>query len=206
MSTGDDAVSHSSEEIQETPQEQGRNAASNHDWQAGRRQKRMKLSNRLRSHKWKSSSLAPGDHGWDYSEDPMKAADALDRCEELLDELLSGMGKRECGNEALWARVRIVLADLQGRPIGGEVTIYYILEDRKLRALPFNVEAAIEILREEFIAGHTHGVLCVKDSNGDDEEDRLMARGEHDWPAFEVKARAWLVKAISIALMRQHSL
>ncbi len=167
---------------------------------------RMKLSNRLRSHKWKSSSLAPGDHGWEYSDDPVKAADALDRCEELLDGLLSCMGKQEFGNEAIWAGVRTLLADLQGRPVGGEVTIYYILEDRKLRALPFNVEAAIEILREEFIAGHTHGVLCVKDSKGDDEGDRLMARGERDWPAFEVRARAWLTKATSIALIRQHKL
>jgi ABC-type phosphonate transport system ATPase subunit len=166
----------------------------------------MKLSNRLRSHKWKSSSLAPGDHGWDYSEDPIKAAGALDRCEELLDDLLSCMGKRGSGNEAIWARVRTVLADLQGRPIGGEVTIYYILEDRKLRELPFNVEAAIDVLREEFIAGHTHGVLCVKDANGDDEGDRLMARGEREWPAFETKARAWLMKAISIASMRRHNL
>jgi ABC-type phosphonate transport system ATPase subunit len=166
----------------------------------------MKLSDRLRCHKWKSSSLAPGDHGWDYSEDPIKAADALDRCEELLDDLLSCMGKRESGDGAIWARVQTVLADLQGRPIGGGVTIYYVLEDRKLRELPFNVEAAIDLLREEFIAGHTHGVLCVKDANGDDEGDRLMARGERDWPAFEVKARAWLMKAINIALMRQHNL
>ncbi len=166
----------------------------------------MKLSNRLRDHKWKSSSLAPGDHGWDYSDDPIKAADALDQCEELLDELLSDMCKHKSGNEALLAHVRIVLADLQGRPIGGEVTIYYVLEDKKLRSLPFNVEAAIEILREEFIAGHTHGVLCVKDSKGGDEGDRLMARGERDWPAFEAKARAWLIKATNIALMRQHNL
>jgi hypothetical protein len=166
----------------------------------------MKLSNRLRSHKWKSSSLSPGDHGWDYNEDPIKAADSLDKCEELLDDLLSCIGKQESGNEALWARVRAALADLQGWPIGGEVTIYYVLEDRKLRALPFNVEAAIEILREEFIAGHTHGVLCVKGANGDDEGDRLMARGEREWPAFEMRARAWLMKAINIALMRQHNL
>ena len=163
----------------------------------------MKLSNRLRSHKWKSSSLAPGDHGWDYSEDPIKGAGSLDRCEELLNDILSCVDKAEFDNETLWARVRAVLADLQGRPIGGEVTVSYILEDNKLRALPFNVEAAIEILREEFIAGHTHGVLCVKDANGNDQGDRLRARGERDWAGFEGEARVWLTKAISVALIRQ---
>jgi hypothetical protein len=161
----------------------------------------MKLSTRLRSHKWKSSSLAPG---WEYNEDPIKAAGTLDLCEELLQDVLLCVNKGEFGNATLWARVRTVLADLQGRPIDGEVKIYYILEDKKLRTLPFNVEAAIEILREEFIAGHTHGVLCVKDANGNDEGDRLSARGEHDWTAFEVEARAWLIKAINVALVKQY--
>jgi hypothetical protein len=163
----------------------------------------MKLSNKLRSHKWKASSLAPGDHAWEYSEDPIRAAGSLDRCEALLHDLLSCVDKAELDNDTLWARVRAVLADLQGRPIGGDVTLYYILEDQKLRTLPFNVEAAIELLREEFIAGHSHGVLCVKDANGNNEGDVLRARGERDWPAFEEKARAWLTKAIDIALIRQ---
>ncbi len=164
----------------------------------------MKLSGRLKNHRWKSSSPAPGDHGWTYSDDPAKAAELLDICEELLDNLLSSRGKSESGNDAFWARVGTVLADLQGRPIGGEVAIYYILEDRKLRALPFNVESAIEILREEFIAGHTHGVLCIKDTNGKVEGDILRARGERDWPGFETAARTWLTKAISMALTKQH--
>ncbi len=161
----------------------------------------MKLSNRLRSHKWKSSSLSPGDYGWEYSDDPLKAADSLDKCEDLLEDLLSCIGNVETGHEMLWARVRIALADLQGQLTKGKVAIYYILEDKKLRALPFDVEAAIEILREEFIAGHTHGVLCVKDSNGDEKGHRLVARGERDWPAFELKARAWLTTAIGFDLM-----
>lgn len=84
----------------------------------------MRLSRRLRDHKWKSSSLSPGAHGWDYNEDPIRAAEALDRCEELLDDLMSRLGAPESGNEGLWARVRAALADLQGRPIGGEVRIY----------------------------------------------------------------------------------
>ncbi|WP_363352392.1 hypothetical protein [Methylocystis echinoides] len=78
-----------------------------------------------------------------------------------------------------------------------------MLEDGKLRALPFDVEAAIEVLREEFIAGHTHGVLCVTNSNGDQEGDRLIAQGERDWPAFEAKARVWLMQAVDIALKRR---
>ncbi len=163
----------------------------------------MKLSDKLRSHKWKASSLAPGAHGWEYSEDPITAASSLDRCEALLHDLLSSLGKTEFANEALWARVRAALADLRGRPIGGEVTIYYILEDQKLRTLPFNIEAAIELLREEFIAGHTHGVLCVKDATGNIQGDILRAKGERDWAAFEVNARAWLTKAIDIALIRK---
>jgi hypothetical protein len=166
----------------------------------------MKLSDRLRCHKWKSSSLTPGDYGWEYSEDPIKAADSLDACERLLSDVLFCVDREELDSEMLWARVRGALADLQGRRIGGDVKIYYILEDQKLRALPFNVEAAIEILREEFIAGHSHGVLCVKDANGNDAGDRLSARGERDWAAFEVAARTWLIKSIDMCLVRQSHL
>jgi hypothetical protein len=163
----------------------------------------MKLSNRLRNHRWKSGSLSPGDHGWDYSDDPLKAADFLDKMESLLHDLQRSNSESKTVNDGIQARIRVLLAELEGKSVSGVVTAYYILEDKKRRLLPLNVDEAIEVLREEFIAGHTHGTLCVKDARGDDDGDALVAQGEHDWATFEVKARAWLAKAINLALIRQ---
>jgi hypothetical protein len=163
----------------------------------------MKLSSRLRNHRWKSGALAPGDHGWDYSDDPIKAADFLDKAESLLRELQRSNSVPKAIDVGMQARIRVLLAELEGKTVSTAVTPYYILEDKKRRPLPLNVDEAIEILREEFIAGHTHGTLCIKDASGADDGDALVARGEHDWAAFEFKARAWLAKAINLALIRQ---
>jgi hypothetical protein len=163
----------------------------------------MKLSGRLRNHRWKSGSLAPGDHGWDYSEDPIKAADFLDKTESLLRDLQRSNSEPKAIDVGMQARIRVLLAELEGKSVSTALTPYYILEDKKRRLLPLNVDEAIEILREEFIAGHTHGTLCIKDLSGADVGDALVARGEHDWATFEFKARAWLAKAINLALTRQ---
>jgi hypothetical protein len=163
----------------------------------------MKLSSRLRNHRWKSGSLAPGDHGWDYNDEPIKAADFLDRTEALLRDLQRSISEAKAIDVGMQASIRILLVELEGKSISGTVTPYYILEDKKRRVLPLNVDEAIEIIREEFIAGHTHGTLCMKDASGSDDGNVLAARGEHDWAAFELKARAWLANAIGLALIRQ---
>jgi hypothetical protein len=163
----------------------------------------MKLSERLRSHRWRLGSLNPGDHGWDYSDDPIKAADLLDKLETLLYALRQSISKSKRFDDELESRVRILLAELEGTSVRDAVSAYYILEDKKRRLLPLNVDEAIEILREEFIAGHTHGSLCVADASGNLGGDVIEARGEHDWAAFESRARAWLARAIDQALIRR---
>lgn len=163
----------------------------------------MKLSDRLRNHRWKSGSLTPAEHGWEYNDDPIKAADLLDRLESLLRDLPPTISESKIFSDRIQERVRLSIAELEGRSIGSGITAFYILEDKKQRPLPLNVDQAIELLREEFIAGHTHGTLCVRDASGRDEGDVLEAQGEHDWAAFEFKARAWLTKAINLALVSQ---
>jgi hypothetical protein len=163
----------------------------------------MRLSSRLRGHRWKSGSLSPGDHGWDFSDDPIKAADFLDKMESLLHDLQRSYSESNAINDGFKARIRVLLAELEGKSVSSAVTAYYVLEDKKRRALPLNVDEAIEILREEFIAGHTHGALCIEDALGDEDGDELVARGERDWATFELKARTWLAKAINLALLRQ---
>ncbi len=94
---------------------------------------------------------------------------------------------------------RSALADLRGRPIDGGVTAYYVLEDGKLRTLPLDIDAAIDLIREEFVAGHIHGTLCLRDVGGNDVGLMLHATGDRGWAMFEIEARAWLKKAIDIA-------
>jgi hypothetical protein len=163
----------------------------------------MKLSHRLRNHRWKSGSMTPAEHGWDYNDDPIKAADLLDRLESLLHDLPPTISESKLFNDRIQERVRLLLAELEGRSVNTVVTAFYILEDSKQRPLPLNVDEAIEILREEFIAGHTHGTLCIRGASGRDEGDVIKAQGEHDWAAFEFKARAWLARAINLSLVRQ---
>jgi len=166
----------------------------------------MRLSERLRNHRWKSGSLSPGDHGWDFSDDPIKAADLLHKAETLLRDLQGSNPEPTRVDEVFETRIRILLAELEGKSVGHVVSAYYILEDKKRRLLPLNVDEAIEILREEFIAGHTHGALCIEDASGDLGSDVLEARGEHNWAAFEANARAWLTRAVDRALIRQDEL
>jgi hypothetical protein len=166
----------------------------------------MKLSERLRNHRWKSGSLSPGDHGWDYSDAPIQAAHVLDQLERLLRDLQRSMSEARRLDSEVEARIRIMLAELEGKSVKNVFSAYYILEDKKRRPLPLNVDEAIEILREEFIAGHTHGVLCIEDSCGAVDGEVLEAQGERNWAAFESKARAWFTKAVDRALIREADL
>lgn len=163
----------------------------------------MKLSKRLRDHQWKSSSLALGDHGWDYDDDPVRAANLLDECEIAFEDVLSFAERLQSSGadgEPALMRARAALAKLRDRPIISDFTPYYILDENKRRALPFDVDSAIDIIREEFIAGHSHGTLCAKDTNLNDIGPVVRATGEKDWSNFERRARAWLAHAIDLAL------
>lgn len=165
----------------------------------------MRLSERLRNHRWKSGSLIPGDHGWDYSDIPIKAAVVLDQLEGLLRDLHSTSDSRRF-DSAVEARIRILLAKLEGKTVKDQISAYYVLEDKKRRPLPLNVDEAIEVLREEFIAGHTHGALCVEGARGAFGGEVLEAHGEHNWAAFESKARAWLTTVVDRALIGEADL
>ncbi|QGM97208.1 hypothetical protein [Methylocystis parvus] len=167
----------------------------------------MKLSSRLRTHQWKASSLSPGDHGWEYCDDPIKAADLLDECEAAIRDVAAFAEKSETSGDAVFpqgvlAGARAALAKLLGRPIESDVTAVYVREDNRSRALPLDVDAAIDIIREEFIAGHTHGTLCATDAAANEVAAPLHAETGKDWMTFEVAARNWLVDVRDAALRK----
>lgn len=167
----------------------------------------MKLSSRLRSRQWKAAARAPGDHAWEYSDDPVMAADLLDECEAALQKLISVAEQLEALPQSIsppdaFAPARAALAKLHGRPIESDVTAFYVREDHKRRALPLDVDAAIDIIREEFIAGHSRGSLCAKDANSNHVAVVIRARGEKKWAAFEIEARAWLASVRDVALKK----
>jgi hypothetical protein len=164
----------------------------------------MKLSERLRDRQWKLSLLASSADQYEYNDVSTKAADLLDECEDVIRNMLSFVDKVDPGNEATshsiaLVRARVALSKLEGRAIEGEVKIFYRREDDSLLPLPLDIDAAIDSIREEFVAGHTHGTLCSKDENINDFVDALPAGGADRWDDFEFKAREWLARHVDVA-------
>ena len=76
-----------------------------------------------------------------------------------------------------------------------EVKCWYMRDDHTFRALPLDVEAALEAMREERDAGNTYGMLCGHPSGV--LPTVVLARAAAHWAAFEDKARPWLEAAIA---------
>jgi hypothetical protein len=164
----------------------------------------MKLSERLRDRKWKLSLSASSADEYKYNDDATKAADLLDECEDVIRSLLSIVDKVDPGAEAAsqsvaLVRARVALSKLEDGAIEGEVKIFYRRENDSLRPLPLDIDAAIDSIREEFIAGHTHGSLCSIDENMNDFVDVLPASRADRWDDFEFKAREWLARHVDVA-------
>lgn len=66
--------------------------------------------------------------------------------------------------------------------------IYYMREDHSFRRLSGDIDAMLVMVREDFDAGHQHGMLCSK-APGFQE-----VHGRGDWSDFEARARASLEK------------
>lgn len=79
--------------------------------------------------------------------------------------------------------------------MSGELNLYYMRDNHTFRKLPHDESDAISIIREEFEAGWTHGMLCSKISCATDTV--VHARGMEDWDRFEAEARIWLSKVLS---------
>ena len=124
----------------------------------------------------------------------------------LFEEVLRSVAKTKSSGDAnsvegVENRIRVMLLELRSEPL--PVMAYYILEDGKRRALPSNVEEAIDVIREEFIAGHSHGVLRAKEPVEVDVGGPLHASGQKDWATFELEARAWLARVNAVNLQKE---
>jgi hypothetical protein len=166
----------------------------------------MKLSDKLRSRRWKSHPLTMGGHAWEDDDAPLHAGDCLEKCEMLFEEVLRSVTKANGSGDknsldAVENSIRAMLLGLRSEPL--PVAAYYVLEDGKRRALPSNVEEAIDVIREEFIAGHSHGVLRVKEPVEIHVGGPLHASGEKDWATFELEARAWLTRVNAVLLEKK---
>ncbi len=165
----------------------------------------MKMSDKLRSRRWKSHPLTSG-HAWEDDDTPLHAGDSLERCEMLFEEVLRVVAKSKSSGDAnsmegVENRIQVMLLELRSEPL--PVTAFYVLEDGKRRALPSNVEEAIDVIREEFIAGHSHGVLRVREPVEIHVGGPLCASGDKDWATFELEARAWLARVNAVHLQRE---
>lgn len=70
--------------------------------------------------------------------------------------------------------------------------VWYMRDNHTFRRLPPEIELAVAILRDEFNAGETYGMLCTK-------QGPMSGKVEHagkDWNAFEPRARRWLIAAM----------
>lgn len=74
------------------------------------------------------------------------------------------------------------------------VQIWYMRDNFTFKALPLEVEQAIEILRNERDAGYTYGMLCGRPVGVTPPV--LHAGGEEEWDSFEDKARLWIAAVI----------
>ena len=73
-----------------------------------------------------------------------------------------------------------------------ERVLWYMRDNHTFRRLPANVDDAMAILRDEFDAGETYGMLCTK-------QGPMAGKNEHarkDWGDFEPRARRWLLAAM----------
>ncbi|MEK4031645.1 hypothetical protein WOA01_00980 [Methylocystis sp. IM2] len=160
----------------------------------------MKLSQRLRSHRWKTGSSASHADEWRFSADPIRAAELLDECEASLREILSypDLVRPSATQESPFVRARMMLSKLNDRGVTPEIGLFYVRENNTLRKLPKDIDAAIEIIREEFVAGHTQGMLCRKDRDLNYVGEGLFAHGVENWADFESRARLWLSHSLDV--------
>jgi hypothetical protein len=165
----------------------------------------MKLSKTLRNHQWQVSSSATVGGDWHFSDAPLKAAELLDECEACLREILSDpdlVGPRD-GEKSILAHARLTLSKLRDRETTPELRLFYVRENNTLRELPKDIDAAIETVRDEFVAGHTRGMLCCKGEDMQDVCDGLYAHGVENWADFETKARQWLSHSLDVGPLQK---
>lgn len=75
------------------------------------------------------------------------------------------------------------------------VRCWYMRDNHTFRPLPLDVDAALQVMREERDDGNTYGMLCGKP---DGVLGSVMhAHGAADWPRFEAAARPWLEQAVT---------
>ena len=78
--------------------------------------------------------------------------------------------------------------------------IYYMRDNHTFLPLPFNVDEAIRLIKEEFEKGYTYGMLCSKDPNI---YSMVHANGKERLNQFLVEATAWLNNAIHVQDQRR---
>lgn len=71
-------------------------------------------------------------------------------------------------------------------------------DNHTFRALPLDVNAALEAMREERDAGHTFGMLCGRPDGV--VPPVVHAHSAAEWETFEEQAREWLEAAIAKSL------
>lgn len=77
------------------------------------------------------------------------------------------------------------------------VKITYMRDNHTFRSLPLEVEGAMKILRDEFSAGNTYGMLCGYPKGVVDSV--VHARDQARWHEFEIEAREWLESTIELS-------
>ena len=81
----------------------------------------MKMSDKLRSRRWKSQPLTSG-HAWEDDDTPLHASDCLERCEMLFEEVLRSVAKTKSSGDAnsvegVENRIRVMLLELRSEPL-----------------------------------------------------------------------------------------
>lgn len=72
--------------------------------------------------------------------------------------------------------------------------MYYMRDNHTFLHLPFDLGTALDLLREEFDAGYTYGMLCTTDDNN---TPILHARGTDNAEEFFKDAETWIKDVIA---------
>ena len=75
--------------------------------------------------------------------------------------------------------------------------VWYMRDNHTFRALPMDVEGALEAMREERDAGNTFGMLCC--SGVAMRIEVVHAGAAFDWQHFEAEARPYLNRFLKAA-------
>jgi hypothetical protein len=71
--------------------------------------------------------------------------------------------------------------------------LYYMRDNHTFRALPLDVDKALAVIMEEFLAGYIYGMLCTKST-----KDWRILHANGDWFEFKPLARNWLQHKINL--------